>query len=177
MFKDAKDKILYVGKAKDLKVRVSSYFSNKALDSKTLILVNQTASLSFIQVTSEIEAFLLESALIKKHKPFYNIKLIDDKTYPYVEITDGKNPSLIITRKKLDKKSHYFGPYSDAAALKIVLKLIRKIFPYQSVKNHPKRKCLYYHLDLCPCIAVVPENLGDYKKYGMWSPKFLTCMR
>jgi len=154
LFKDAKDKILYVGKAKDLKVRVTSYFSSKALDSKTLILVNQTASLSFIQVTSEIEAFLLESALIKKHKPFYNIKLIDDKTYPYIEITTGENPSLTVTRSKLNKKSHYFGPYSDATALKIVLKLIRKIFPYQSVKNHPKRKCLYYHLDLCPCIAV-----------------------
>lgn len=153
-----------MGKAKNLKARVSSYFSNKALDSKTLKLVKQISNLSFIQVASEIEAFLLESTLIKKHKPFYNIKLIDDKSYPYIEITTGKNPSLTITRKKLDKKSQYFGPYSDAAALRTVLKLIRKIFPYQSVKNHSKRKCLYYHLGLCPCVITAPENSKPYKK-------------
>jgi excinuclease ABC subunit C len=153
-----------VGKAKNLKNRVNSYFSNKALDSKTLKLVNQILSLSFIQVTSEIEAFLLESALIKKYKPFFNIKLIDDKTYPYIEITKGNNPSLTITRKRQDKKADYFGPYSDATALKVVLKLLRKIFPYQSVKNHPKRKCLYYHLDLCPCVAATAGNLNTYKQ-------------
>ncbi len=164
MFKDEKEKILYVGKAKDLKKRVSSYFSNKALDAKTIKLVNAVRNIATIQVSSEIEAFLLESSLIKKHKPFYNIKLIDDKSYPMVEITSGDNPSVTITRKKTNNNSKYFGPYSDATALKTVLKLMRRIFPYQSVKNHPKRKCLYYHLHLCPCVLSNPEKMQEYKK-------------
>lgn len=164
MFKDEKEKILYVGKAKDLKKRVSSYFSNKALDAKTIKLVAAVRNIETIQVSSEIEAFLLESSLIKKHKPFYNIKLIDDKSYPMVEMTFGDNPSVTITRKKTDKNAKYFGPYSDVTALKTVLKLIRRIFPYQSVKNHPKRKCLYYHLSLCPCVLSNPEKIKEYKK-------------
>lgn len=163
MFKDGKGKILYVGKAKDLRKRVSSYFSNKALDSKTLKLVSSVVGLDTIQVSSEIEAFLLESTLIKKHKPFFNIKLIDDKSYPMVEITRNENPSVTITRKKTDKDALYFGPYSDVTALKTVLKLVRRIFPYQSVKNHPKRKCLYFHLGLCPCLPANPEMLEEYK--------------
>lgn len=164
MFKDIKGKILYVGKAKDLKKRVSTYFSNKALDTKTLKLISIVSTIDTVRVSSEIEAFLLEATLIKKHKPFYNIKLIDDKTYPMVEVGSGDNPSVTITRKKIDKKAHYFGPYSDATALKVVLKLLRRIFPYQSVKNHPKRKCLYYHLGLCPCIPVNSEKKNEYKK-------------
>lgn len=115
-------------------------------------------------MASEIEAFLLESSLIKKHKPFFNIKLIDDKAYPMIQITKNDNPAILITRKKDVTLSEYFGPYTDAAALKQVLKLLRRIFPFQSVKNHPKRKCLYYHLGLCPCVQAVPENRDEYKK-------------
>ena len=81
-----------------------------------------------------------------------------------VEITSGDNPSVTITRKKTNNNSKYFGPYSDATALKTVLKLMRRIFPYQSVKNHPKRKCLYYHLHLCPCVLSNPEKMQEYKK-------------
>ena len=128
-----------MGKAKDIKKRVSSYFSHKALDAKTLKLISLVRNIDTIRVASEIEAFLLESTLIKKHKPFYNIKLIDDKSYPLIEITKD-NPSVTITRKKINAKSIYFGPYSDAGALKTVLKLLRKIFPFKSVKNHSKRK-------------------------------------
>ncbi len=124
-------------------------------------------------MTSEIEAFLLESSLIKKHKPFYNIKLIDDKSYPLIEINQTVNPSVTITRKKIDKNAIYYGPYSDTGALKTVLKILRKIFPYQSVKNHPKRKCLYYHLGLCPCVLAVPENTTEYKKNLVNIGKFL----
>ncbi len=163
-FKDANGKLLYVGKAKDLKKRVSSYFSHKALDAKTLKLVSLVSTIEHIRVGSEIEAFLLESSLIKRHKPFYNIKLIDDKSYPMIEITSGLNPSVTITRKKIDLGSTYYGPYSDVTALKAVLKLLRKIFPYQSVKNHPKRKCLYYHLGLCPCVLVNTDNKNEYSK-------------
>lgn len=172
-FKDASGKLLYVGKAKDLKKRVSSYFSHKALDAKTLKLVSLVSSIEHIRVGSEIEAFLLESSLIKKHKPFYNIKLIDDKSYPMVEVSSGENPSVTITRKKTDSASTYYGPYSDATALKAVLKLIRRVFPYQSVKNHPKRKCLYYHLGLCPCVLVNSESKDDYIKNLNSLGKFL----
>lgn len=173
MFKDAKRKILYVGKAKNLKKRVSSYFSNKALDAKTLNLVSQIEDIKTISVASEIEAFLLESELIKKHKPFYNIKMIDDKSYPMIEITNDNNPSVTITRKKNNKSSKYFGPYSDATALKTVLKLLRKAFPYQSVKNHSKRKCLYFHIGLCPCVLAEPGNLVGYKQNLKSIEKFL----
>lgn len=173
MFKDSNGKILYVGKAKDLKKRVSSYFSHKALDTKTLKLVSLVKKIDTVRVGSEIEAFLLEASLIKKHKPFYNIKLIDDKSYPYVEITTDSNPAVTITRRKIDKKAHYFGPYSDVGSLKVVLKLIRKVFPYQSVKNHPKRKCLYFHLGLCPCILGNADNMEEYKKNLRNIEKFL----
>lgn len=173
MLKDENGKILYVGKAKDLKKRVSSYFSNKALDAKTIQLVSKVTNIDTIRVSSEIEAFLLEASLIKKHKPFYNIKLIDDKSYPVIEVTTNNNPSVTITRKKSDKNALYFGPYSDAGSLKVVLKLIRKIFPYQSVKNHPKRKCLYFHLGLCPCVLVMADNILVYKKNLKNLEKFL----
>ncbi|MDO8270010.1 MAG: excinuclease ABC subunit UvrC [Candidatus Levybacteria bacterium] len=173
LFKDEKGKILYVGKAKDLKKRVSSYFSHKALDSKTLQLVSFVEDIATIRVGSEIEAFLLEASLIKKHKPFYNIKLIDDKSYPLIEISQSESPAILITRKKNNLNAHYFGPYSDTTALKVVLKLLRKIFPYQSVKNHPKRKCLYYHLGLCPCIPANPEKLIEYRKNLKKIEKFL----
>ena len=153
-----------MGKAKDIKNRVTSYFKNKLLDTKTIKLVSLISSTEIIQVNSEIEAFLLEATLIKKYKPFYNLKLIDDKSYPYIEITTNDNPSVTITRKKLEKKAIYLGPYSDAMALKTVLKLIRRIFPYQSIKNHPKRKCLYFHLGLCPCVLANPGNMSEYKK-------------
>src|SRR5690606_3545307 len=106
-------------------------------------------------------------------KPFYNIKLTDDKAYPLIEITKGPNPSVTVVRKKTDEKSLYFGPYSDTKALKTVLKLLRKIFPFQSVKNNPKRKCLYYHLGLCPCVLATPENVEEYKKNLNNIKKFL----
>lgn len=164
IYKDEKGKVIYVGKAKDLKKRVSSYFSNKALDAKTLKLVAEIHSLDYITVTSEIEAFLLESQMIKRYKPFYNIKLIDDKSYPYIAITKGSNPAVMVVRSKKDKKAYYFGPYTDSEAVRTVLKLLRKVFPYQSVKNHARRKCLYFHLGLCPCVLALPENLETYKK-------------
>lgn len=143
------------------------------LDAKTLKLISLVSSIESVRVASEIEAFLLESSLIKKHKPFYNIKLTDDKAYPLIEITKGPNPSVTVVRKKTDEKSLYFGPYSDTKALKTVLKLLRKIFPFQSVKNHPKRKCLYYHLGLCPCVLATPENVEEYKKNLNNIKKFL----
>lgn len=164
LFLDKENKVIYVGKAKDLKKRVSSYFSKSAHDAKTTQLVSHVEKIEHIIVLSEVEAFLLEAALVKKHAPYYNIKLTDDKSYPYVCITHTSSPSVTIVRQKNDRNAQYFGPFTEATALKTVLKLLRKIFPYQSVKNHPKRKCLYFHLGLCPCIPLFPENLSQYKK-------------
>ncbi len=153
-----------MGKAKNLKKRVSSYFQKQAHDEKTTLLIPKIKRISHIVVNSEIEAFLLEAELIHKHLPYFNIKMIDDKSYPYIMISNTEIPYVSIVRAKNSKLADYFGPFPDASSVKVVLKLIRKIFPYESVKNHTKRKCLYFHLGLCPCVQAVPENLALYKK-------------
>lgn len=155
--------MIYCGKAINLRKRVSSYFLNKDLGEKTKKLVEQINKIKTIHVNSEIEAFLLEEKLIKKYSPKYNVMLKDDKAYPLVRINiKDKYPAVLIVRKKKDDKSIYFGPYTSTGSLKTVLKLIRKIFPYQSVLNHSNKVCLYNHLGLCPC----PQVLGnlEYKK-------------
>lgn len=138
------------------------------LGPKTQALVSQIKQIKTVVVPSEIEAFLLEAFYIKKHKPKYNIKLTDDKAYPMIRITvKDLYPAVLIARKVSDKNSIYFGPFPNGAkALRLVLKTIRRIFPYQSVPNHAKRICLYYHLRLCPCPPVFAsiEFRKDYKK-------------
>jgi len=135
---------------------------------KTSILVSQVEKIKTITTNSEIEAFLLENSYIKKYKPKYNIKLTDDKAYLMIKITvKDRYPKVLIARRRDDKNSIYFGPFPNAAiALRIVLKTIRKIFPYQSVLNHDKKICLYYHLGLCPCPPVFdsPDFQKEYRK-------------
>ncbi len=107
---------------------------------------------------SEIESLLLEANLIQKYKPIYNVRFTDGKVYPMIKITiKDKYPRVLFTRRVEDKDSLYFGPYPNVGAIKTVLKIVRRIFPFQSVKNHPKKICLYNHLGLCPC----PEVLED----------------
>ena len=135
-------------------------------------MVSQIAKIKTVIVNSEIEAFLLESLYIKTYKPKYNIKLTDDKAYLMVRITvKDTYPKVLMARRREDNLptggSIYFGPYPNSAgALRIVLKTIRRIFPYQSVLNHGKRICLYYHLGLCPCPPVFDsqELRKEYKK-------------
>ncbi|MDO8583157.1 MAG: excinuclease ABC subunit UvrC [bacterium] len=169
LFSNEKGEIIYIGKAKNLKKRVSSYFlKNLEFGPKTSALISQIAKIKTIIVNSEIEAFLLEAAYIKKYKPKYNIKLMDDKAYPMIRITaKDEYPKVLIARRSDDQKSIYFGPFPNGAkALRLVLKTIRRIFPYQSVPNHAKRICLYYHLGLCPCPVVFDssEFRKEYKK-------------
>ena len=153
-----------MGKAKNLQRRVSSYFVNyKNLLEKTRILVSQVKKIKGVIVGSEIQALLLEANYIKLYKPKYNAKLTDDKAYPLIRITiRGEYPKVLIARKTNDNKSLYFGPFPNATALRLVLKTIRRIFPFQSVINHPNKLCLYNHLGLCPCPQVT--NHKDYKK-------------
>lgn len=174
LFKNKRGKVIYVGKAKDIRKRVSSYFRKTLLDNKTLLLTSHIYSIQHIITTSEIEAFLLEANLIKKYKPEYNIRFLDDKSYPYIKISNIPFPYITIARRKDEKNATYFGRYTDATSVRVVLKLIRRIFPYQSVKNHAKRKCLYYHLGLCPCITVYPEKLEEYNRDIRKIKSFLT---
>ncbi len=103
-------------------------------------------------VETELEALLLEAFYIKRFKPKYNIRLVDNKSYLYIRITiKDKYPLILLSRREDDASSFYFGPYPNARAVRLVLKILRRVFPYQSVLNHPKRVCLYHHLGLCPC--------------------------
>lgn len=164
LFENQKGEVIYVGKAKNLKKRVSSYFNNpKKLGEKTRRLVSETAKVKSVKVESEIESLLLEANLIQKYKPKYNVKLADSKRYPLIEITLGdKYPKVLIVRRESNKKSRYFGPYPNVGDMRNVLKIARRIFPFQSVLNHPKKACFYHHLNLCPCPEVFLNN--NYRK-------------
>ncbi|MBI2420665.1 MAG: GIY-YIG nuclease family protein [Candidatus Levybacteria bacterium] len=167
IFLNNKGEVLYVGKAKNLKTRVSSYFQNKSeLGPKTRILVSQVKNIKTISVDSEIESLLLEANLIKKHSPKYNSRLTDGKSYPYIRITKDRFPAVLVVRRDDDKKSIHFGPFPNSSALYLVLKTVRRIFPFQSVKHHSKKMCLYNHLGLCPCppIFKTEKELKEYKK-------------
>lgn len=159
--------ILYVGKAKNLKSRVSSYFTSFAqLGPKTRMLVDQVESIEVILVESEVESLLLEAFYIKKFRPKYNIKLIDGKSYPLIRITiKDEYPVVMFARQMTDDSSLYFGPFPNAGAVKLVLKTLRKIFPFVSVLRHPPYKCLYYHLGLCPC-PIINSSTESRKVYS-----------
>jgi len=162
LFEDKRGNILYVGKSLNLRERVKSYFKD-SLFPKTRALVSHIAKVKTIKVLSEIESLLLEANLIQKYKPKYNVRFMDGKSYPFIKITiKDMYPKVLFARRIEDKKSLYFGPYPNVGAMWHVLKTIRKIFPYQSVINHPRRTCFYYHLGLCPC----PEISEDpsYRK-------------
>jgi excinuclease ABC subunit C len=160
VFLDRSKTIIYVGKAINLKSRVSSYFRKHAvLGEKTKLLVEQTAKIRIILVESELEALLLESFYIKKFQPKYNIRLTDNKAYLLVRITNQTNnlkqyPAVVTARKEDDKNSIYFGPFPSSSSVRLILRSIRHVFPYHSVLNHPKRICLYNHMGLCPCLPV-----------------------
>ena len=164
LFLNEKSNVIYVGKAKNLKKRVASYFSSKDLGEKTRILVSQISKIKYIEVSSEVEAFLLEEKLIKKYTPRYNIKLLDGKQYPSLKITiKDTYPKVLFVRKRDENDgSLYFGPYTSTSSLHTVLKLLRRIFPYQNAEGHPNKLCLYHHLGLCPCPSVTHDP--NYKK-------------
>ena len=150
---DKNDEIIYVGKAKSLKKRVSQYFL-KEHTGKTKLMVSNVVRFDTIITNSEKEALLLENNLIKKHNPKYNILLKDDKRYPYVKLNKYPYPYLEIARNIKDKKSVYYGPFSDSSAAYNSINLLNQIYNLRKCKNIPKKECLYYHLGMClaPCI-------------------------
>ena len=173
------NEIIYVGKAKILKRRVMSYFNKKHHDSvKVQVLVSQIERLEYIITNTEVDALILESHLIKKHKPRYNILLKDDKKYPYFLITDEDFPRIQVVRKKNmnPEKGRYYGPYTDVRAMYSTLDFLKKIFPLKQCKN-PKfkdRPCLYYHIGRCmaPCQNMVSSE--DYKALVRQAELFLS---
>jgi excinuclease ABC subunit C len=178
LYYDKNGEIIYVGKAKSLKSRVKSYF-NKSHDSAKLnVLVPQIERFEYIITDSEVEALILESHLIKKHQPKYNILLKDDKRYPYFLITDEDFPRIIVTRKRnLNQlKGRYYGPYTDARAMYATLDFLKKIFPLKQCKQ-PKfkdRPCLYHQIGRClaPCQNLISST--EYKALIEKAELFLT---
>ncbi len=154
--------IIYVGKAKNLKNRVRSYFVG-AHDAKTQALVSKIEDFNYIITNNETEAFLLEITLIKKYSPFYNISLTDDKTYPYIEFTKEKNPKLVITRNLSKKNNRYFGPYPNVVKARETIELLNSIYKLRKCKTLPKKPCIYYEMGECnaPCINKITDEEYD----------------
>lgn len=154
LMKDHFNEIIYVGKAKNLKRRVSSYFVG-AHNAKTTLLVSEIVDFEYIVTESEVESLILEMNLIKNHLPKYNIKLVDDASYPYILLTNERWPRLLVVREKINKKKgKYFGPYPSASAARKTVLLLNKIYPFRKCSTIPKKECLYYHIGQClaPCI-------------------------
>lgn len=158
LMKNIDNTVIYVGKAKNLSNRVKSYFTGSH-NAKTTRLVMDIVDFEYIITSSEKEAFILEINLIKKYRPRYNIMLMDDKTYPYIMISNEKNPRILYTRD-LNKKGKYFGPYPNSKAAKETVELLNKIYPLRKCNKIPKKECLYYHINNClaPCINDVSKE-------------------
>ncbi len=170
MHRDAKGGVLYVGKSSSLRNRLRSYFgSKKNLDAKTFELVNRIADFEYIVTESEQEALLLENSLIKKHKPRFNVRLKDDKTYPYIKVDLTEDfPRVYVTRRTANDGARYFGPFASAGSVRKTLDLLKRLFPYRSctkaITGTDDRPCLEYHIKRCvaPCTGYASQI--DYKE-------------
>ena len=174
LYKDNIGEIIYVGKAKNLKNRVKSYFTGTH-NKKTQTLVSKIEDFEYIIVNSEKEALLLENNLIKKYRPYFNIRLKDDKSYPYLMITKEEHPRLLMTRKyKKSNKNIYFGPYVDIKSAMEVKKILDKIYPLRKCNPVEKRPCMYYQIGECigPCAKKITPD--EYKTQINKIKSFLT---
>ena len=171
-FYDLDEKILYVGKAKNLKKRVSSYFTKTHTIGKTRVLVKKIKNIKHIVVSTESDALLLENNLIKKYQPRYNVLLKDDKTYPWICIKKERFPRLFPTRNLIKDGSEYFGPYTSMKTVKVLLDLIKSVYPLRTcnyylseekIKAGKYKLCLEYHLGNCKGAC---ENLQTEEDYS-----------
>lgn len=173
LFKNKNDKVIYIGKAKSLFNRVKSYFSHQTTSSKTQALVSKIYDIDVIVTDNEVEALILEANLIKQFKPRYNINLKDDKSYPYIVITNEDFPQVYPTRKVVQDGSKYFGPYTEVKVMKHALKVLRDVFKIRSCKYNLTEEtilkgkykvCLDYHIKKCdgPCEGLISKE--DYKR-------------
>lgn len=165
LLKDAQGRVLYVGKASSLRQRLRAYFGSRSgMDGKTRELVEHVADFEVIRTDTPTEALILENELIKRYRPRFNILLRDDKTYPFIRITNEPFPRVIATRRVVQDGSRYFGPYPSAGAVHRTLDLLKRLFPYRAcdidITGRAARPCLYYHIGRCvgPCIGAVSET-------------------
>ena len=170
--KDKHGTIIYVGKAKNLRNRVRSYFRGSH-DTKTEALVSEIVDFEFIVTESNIEALLLEINLIKENKPKYNIMLKDDKSYPFIKITNERYPRLIITRQVKKDGGLYFGPYPDVGAANEIKRLLDRIFPFRKCTNPPSKVCFYYHIGQCMAHTVCRKDEAYFKAMSQEVSDFL----
>jgi excinuclease ABC subunit C len=172
LFKDAEGSVLYVGKARDLKKRVASYFQNRDHYAKTESLVRAVKELDFIVTNTEVEALLLENTLIKKNWPKFNVKLKDSSRYACIHLTNDRFPRIRMSRNKVSP-GRFFGPFVSARERDQVLKVVRKTFQLRTCKRLPKRACLRYHFDACsgPCIGKISEE--EYERKVKRAESFL----
>ena len=170
--KDKNGSIIYVGKAKNLRNRVRSYFRGSH-DTKTEALVSEIEDFEFIVTESNIEALLLEINLIKENKPKYNIMLKDDKSYPFIKITNETYPRLIITRQVKKDGGLYFGPYPDVGAANEIKRLLDRLFPFRKCTNPPEKVCFYYHLGQCKAHTICQVDSQYFKELAQEVAAFL----
>lgn len=170
--KDKNGTIIYVGKAKNLRNRVRSYFRGSH-DTKTEALVSEIVDFEFIVTESNIEALLLEINLIKENKPKYNIMLKDDKSYPFIKITNERYPRLIITRQVKKDGGLYFGPYPDVGAANEIKRLLDRIFPFRKCTNLPSKVCFYYHIGQCMAHTICKKDEVYFKSMAQEVSDFL----
>ena len=174
LFLDKNRQVIYVGKAASLVKRVRSYFSKKIIDPKTQKLVEKIKDIDYIVTSSEVEALNLEIDLIKQYKPLYNVRYVDDKSYPFVKVSLGEEyPTAIITRRlEGEEEVGFFGPYTNVKSVRGTLKVAHHLFPIRnckydisSKKRVRKRPCLRYYLSLCsgPCVGLIVKK--DYKQF------------
>ena len=183
LFKNSSNKVIYIGKAKNLRNRVRSYFqASQPYQNKTDVMVRQIRDIETIIVDSEVEALFLEATLIKKHKPRYNVNLRDDKSYPYIRITNEPFPQVFMTRRRVNDGSRYLGPYTDVKDLRTIMRSLRKIFPIRSckfylddevIKTRKVKLCLDYHIQKCqgPCEELISQE--EYNQMIQHVEKFL----
>lgn len=170
--KDKNGTIIYVGKAKNLRNRVRSYFHGSH-DTKTEALVSEIVDFEFIVTESNIEALLLEINLIKENRPKYNIMLKDDKSYPFIKITNERYPRLIITRQVKKDGGLYFGPYPDVGAANEIKRLLDRIFPFRKCTNPPSKVCFYYHIGQCMAHTICKKDEAYFKSMAQEVSDFL----
>ena len=161
IMKDDKGQPLYIGKAKSIRKRIASHFQ-KAGSQRISLMLSQVRKIDFITTGTEYKALLLEAELIKKNQPYYNVDLRDDKSFPWIRISRDKFPVISIARPKKKTDADYFGPYTNAKLLRQALKAIRKVFPFCSCQNRPKKPCLYYRIHLCPGPYAGKVSRKDY---------------
>src|SRR6478672_8090480 len=171
-FKDAEGRVIYVGKAKSLRSRLSNYFGSPALMlPRTRQMVEAAASVEWIEVANEVEALMLEYSLIKEHRPRFNIRLRDDKSYPFLAVTLSEEwPRAMVRRGAKQKGTRYYGPYGHAYAIRETLDLLLKTFPIRTCTDHKferhqkqGRPCLLFHIEKCagPCVGEIDKEPYD----------------